>query len=236
MFECLDRREVGTLERAAARSWFRGLGWCLDDASFDTILDEARDSSEIYDEGHRVISLCIGDRGAAASPGTAASSTGAPSTSAPSAVFSTPRRVPRPPSSSPAAAAQSPQTWRRDLLRSPPTTGGWPLPRLLGSALRHRNLCGPDLGSLQSALRLLARGESVLSKDWLREVVAEVQSETGFTEADLEELLEVCGIPSTAKDMKVDTVLQKMLEGICQPKPPPGSRRASSRASSRTGR
>lgn len=227
MFEFLDRRDAGCLDRVGARSWLRGLGWCLDDAALDGLLDEALESSEVYDEGCRVISLFASEEEVAASPCTADSSVG------------TPRPAPRTPrvartsSASPAVfSAQTPPLWRqRDLLRSPTTTaGGWPLPRLLGTALRHRNLCGPDLEGLQGALRTLTRGRKAVTKEWLRQVVAEVQSEGGLSEADLEDLFELCGVPTSTKHVNVEAMLQSMVEGICQPKARTARRRASSRS------
>merc|ERR1712050_350787 len=41
----LDKDQKDSLNRRDARSWFRGLGWCLHDSELDSMLDEVAPSS-----------------------------------------------------------------------------------------------------------------------------------------------------------------------------------------------
>ncbi|CAE7441356.1 Myl12b [Symbiodinium sp. CCMP2592] len=52
LFEMLDRDKDGYLTRKEARSWLRSLGWCLTDAAFDALLEEAAGVST-EDSSHR---------------------------------------------------------------------------------------------------------------------------------------------------------------------------------------
>mmetsp|Transcript_35569 Transcript_35569/g.82144 ORF Transcript_35569/g.82144 Transcript_35569/m.82144 type:complete len:189 (-) Transcript_35569:104-670(-) len=46
LFDMLDRDKDGFLTQKEARNWLRSLGWCLTDAAFNTLLEEAGQADE----------------------------------------------------------------------------------------------------------------------------------------------------------------------------------------------
>eukprot|EP00928_Gymnodinium_smaydae_P090482 TRINITY_DN74274_c0_g1_i1.p1 TRINITY_DN74274_c0_g1~~TRINITY_DN74274_c0_g1_i1.p1 ORF type:complete len:475 (-),score=75.17 TRINITY_DN74274_c0_g1_i1:115-1539(-) len=162
-----------SLTRRDARTWFRSLGWCFDDAALDSILDEA-----------------LADTNAE-------------------------------PSSEPPR---------------------WELPTLVAAAERYRDLCGPDPHAVRSALQLLAGcqgkgGTENVSRETLRARATQFENEGGLSAADFDELLELCGVPLTAKSLRLESIASSIVDTICHPRAQcmnQGPRRAARATSQKT--
>lgn len=168
LFAALDRKRMGILTRREARTWLRGLGWCLNEVRLDALLDGEGDPE------------------------------------------------------SKTQGAKTPSSSR----------GFWTLEDLLAIAERHRHVCGPDPEVIQASLRTLAgRGRRIATKDHLRQTVAETLAAVArdgaggdgaplLTEADLEEMMDICGVPATARALDMEALTNLIVEMICQPKVP----------------
>eukprot|EP00746_Dinoflagellata_sp_MGD_P163125 gnl/MRDRNA2_/MRDRNA2_91006_c0_seq1.p1 gnl/MRDRNA2_/MRDRNA2_91006_c0~~gnl/MRDRNA2_/MRDRNA2_91006_c0_seq1.p1 ORF type:complete len:204 (-),score=47.11 gnl/MRDRNA2_/MRDRNA2_91006_c0_seq1:215-826(-) len=93
-------------------------------------------------------------------------------------------------------------------------TRGWTLDRLCQVAEQHEASRGPDVEGLRRALRILAGRTSKMNKETFREYTS---LDNIFSEADFTELMDLCGVASTAKFVDVDTLANAMAEKIINP-------------------
>eukprot|EP00929_Paragymnodinium_shiwhaense_P062938 TRINITY_DN31454_c0_g1_i1.p1 TRINITY_DN31454_c0_g1~~TRINITY_DN31454_c0_g1_i1.p1 ORF type:complete len:676 (-),score=150.42 TRINITY_DN31454_c0_g1_i1:76-2103(-) len=103
----------------------------------------------------------------------------------------------------------------------PPPQDRWTLDALLSGAQAHRHLCGPDLKALSNSVHMLTRGASSsgpMRKEALKGSLTAYAHEGGLTEAEFDELLELCGVPGMARTVQTDSLLQSVTETICQPR------------------
>lgn len=79
---------------------------------------------------------------------------------------------------------------------------------------------------------MLARYRLSSTKDRMRETVSTAAYSVAtsgagpdrapvLSEADLEELLEICGVAPAAKSLDLEAIAQALMDTICQPKVPP---------------
>mmetsp|Transcript_62176 Transcript_62176/g.140248 ORF Transcript_62176/g.140248 Transcript_62176/m.140248 type:complete len:217 (-) Transcript_62176:76-726(-) len=116
-----------------------------------------------------------------------------------------------------APSAPSPQ--RGNLGGNSPSRRGcsWSLPGLLCLADKQRELCGPDPEALLRALRLLAGGRGAsTARERMRQLAT--GHEEGLSDADFEELLELCGVAATARSIDVEAMHAAIVDTVCQPR------------------
>mmetsp|Transcript_4568 Transcript_4568/g.11526 ORF Transcript_4568/g.11526 Transcript_4568/m.11526 type:complete len:285 (+) Transcript_4568:140-994(+) len=245
LFEMLDQNGCGMLDRAAARYWLRGSGWCLDDHGLDALLDEALRAGDVHDEGYRYIAAS--EHAALLDRPTAAAAVGESPNSTPfkpamrhrpsslSASGGDARRAMRSPSLGRSVGSSTPHASPESKVAVPsaqkPRVLRWTLPHLIGAAMRNRHLCGPDLNALRGALLRLFRGQRTVRKAQLRQRIADLRFLAGgMTDGDLENLFSVCNIPSSTDVVDLEVLFERMMQAICQPKSEAARRRSSSRA------
>jgi hypothetical protein len=157
LFAMLDQQRLGELGRRDARKWLRTLGWCLDDAGLDSMLNEAQ-------------------------------------------------------AAGPCASSKSKFSAR------------WTFAQLIQLAERYSDLCGPDPEAVHTALRSLSglaesgAAASFVDRATLQANATRFEGEGGLTNQDFDDMLALCGIPLTAKTVRLESIVDGMIDTICHPK------------------
>merc|ERR1712232_23054 len=169
LFNMLDLDIDGILDRRDARSWFRGMGWCLDDAAVDSMLDEACDDEASED-----------------SEGPPVDAAGHSAVEAQLLAYG--------------FSLDEQEAYRKQKREEAEANKFWRLLQLLQGAEDNHESCGPNGGELLRALRIMTRAdqEDVVERNFLLESCSRHADKGGCTQAELRELLELCGVPSKA--------------------------------------
>lgn len=109
--------------------------------------------------------------------------------------------------------AQTEAPRKKDI--SSPDHKKWVLPELINAADLGQDLCGPHPEALQSAFRALG-AQSTCSKDCFKQLAT--GHEGGLTEADVEDLFALCGVPATQRQAPTSALMSGLVDCICQPK------------------
>merc|ERR1712232_975154 len=76
--------------------------------------------------------------------------------------------------------------------------------------------------AVQAALRVLTESADsnadVVDREALRSSATRFGCDGGLTKEDFDELLALCGIPLTAKTVKLESIVDGVIETICHPK------------------
>jgi len=81
-----------------------------------------------------------------------------------------------------------------------------------------QDLCGPDPDSLRSSLQILGLDGPSSSKEHFKKLA--VGHEGGLSEADVDELLALCGVPRSQSTLGLEALSNSLIGSICQPKLP----------------
>jgi len=92
----------------------------------------------------------------------------------------------------------------------------WALPQLFYVAELGQDLCGPDPEALREALRILGVRGPGSSKERFKQLA--LGHEGGLTEGDVEDMFQLCGIPSNQKTVGLDPLANGIVDSICNPK------------------